>query len=155
MEFSPIDQQVPLLVNATAKSISTCATHCHQTKRCQLYEDDIHTTGLVLPSRSSHYSCQSLMLLLKNLLAYGQPCSFCHDHQYLRCLSSTCQCQVHTYYNGSVCLSQKLAGSVCSSDTECRIDLNLTCALDGRCRCMYYAFRSHFFIYRPCFIFSP
>jgi hypothetical protein len=139
LEFSPFDQQALLLLESYSNSISICTQTCFmisgcrtfnfdiQTKLCRLYEGDIDTTGLVMASLSPQSICGSIQLTVNDFAAYGHACSYCEGSRYLTCISSICQCQTHTYFNGSICLSQKLNGGECNDTSQCRNDLNLIC----------------------------
>lgn len=149
LEFSPFDQQTLLFIDNT-KSILFCVQKCFtvincrsfnfdiQTKYCRLYEGDIDNTGFIISSLSSQSVCGSIKLDSNDFLDYGRSCSSCENSRYLTCINSTCQCQYHTYFDGSICRSQKFNGSQCTNDIECRNDMNLTCHSNMQCSCKYY-----------------
>ena len=153
-EFAPFDQNALLLYETNADSISSCSLQCHmsaecrifnfdhQTKHCHLYEGDINTTGEVVLSLSSQSIYGSIELTIKDFVDYGRPCSSCEGSRLMRCVNSTCQCQYHTYFDGSICRSQKLQNGGCNDDRECRNDLNLTCQSNMRCHCEYNILRN-------------
>ncbi|CAF0839620.1 unnamed protein product [Adineta steineri] len=144
LEFSPFDEQI-LLFETNTDSLIRCAIQCdmaarcrtfnfdRQTKDCYLYEGDIDSTGLVVASLSPPSVCGWIKLDMSDFANYGSPCSTCEDSRYLTCINATCQCQPHTFFNGSMCLSQKLNGTGCTSDNQCRNDLNLTCLSHMQC----------------------
>lgn len=146
LEFFPFDQQALLLTENT-KSTLMCAKQCltirncrtfnfdNQTKSCRLYEGDIDSTGSIGASLSAQSICGSLRLDVKYFLHYGQYCTYCEDSRYLTCINSSCQCSSRTYFDGTICRSQKLNGSGCSGHIECRHDLNLTCLSNMQCGC--------------------
>ena len=146
LEFSPFYPNV-LLLFQTTNSMLTCAQLClsitscrtfsfdFQNKSCRLYEGDIDRTGLLITSLSSESICGSMRLSPNDFLAIGQSCFSCVNSRYLTCVNSTCQCPLHTYFDGSICRSQKRNGSGCSYDIECRTDLNLTCLWNMYCGC--------------------
>ncbi|CAF1375072.1 unnamed protein product [Adineta steineri] len=145
LEFSPADEQALLLLDTTARSLLNCAQMCEmiarcrtfnydiQIKHCRLYQGDIDSTGEVVPSVSSQSVCGSIKLIMENFADYGGPCSICDGSRYLTCINLTCQCQPNTFFNGSMCRSQKLIGGGCTSDNQCRNDLNLKCLLNNQC----------------------
>ncbi|CAF1496506.1 unnamed protein product [Adineta steineri] len=145
LEFSPADEQALLLLDTTARSLLNCAQMCQmiarcrtfnydiQMKHCRLYQGDIDSTGEVVPSVSSESVCGSIKLIMENFADYGGPCSICDGSRYLTCINFTCQCQPNTFFNGSMCRSQKLIGGGCTSDNQCRHDLNLKCLLNNQC----------------------
>ena len=65
-------------------------------------------------------------LSLVNLIR-DQPCSASRDNRYLQCLNNTCQCPWQTYFDGSICHSEKLLDDDRLNTTECRSDLNYVC----------------------------
>ncbi|CAF0839563.1 unnamed protein product [Adineta steineri] len=144
LEFSPFDERI-LLFETNTDSLIRCAIQCdmaarcrtfnfdRQTKDCYLYEGDIDSTGLVVVSLSPQSVCGWIKLDMSDFANYDSPCSTCEDSRYLTCINATCQCQPHTFFNGSMCLSQKLNGTGCTSDNQCRNDLNLTCLANMQC----------------------
>lgn len=145
-EFMPIDTQALLLLDTmSATTVLDCAYLCQQTAgcrifnhdlsntRCRLYEGDVDTTGSIVASSSSSTVCGSIGLDAKDFLDYGSPCSTCQNSRYLRCVNGACGCQLHTYFDGSICRSEKLRGAACSNDNECRRDANLTCVWNTIC----------------------
>ena len=150
MEFIPFNQQVIFLFQTNINSLLKCAQTCYtnnlcrtfnydyQTKLCRLYEGDINSTGVINSSLSIQSICGSINLVDKDFIDYERSCSYCQNSRYLTCRNDRCQCQSHTYYDGSICRSQKLNGSECTNDIECRNDLNLTCLFNMQCGCKYY-----------------
>ena len=148
-QFSPVNQQALLLSNTTANSLFSCARLCHstiqcrifdfdgQSSRCRLFEGNIATMGSIVVSSSSQSRVGSIKILPSLFVNYGQGCSSCQGSRYLTCTNSSCQCPTHTYYDGSICQSQKLLGSSCSSNIQCRTDLNYTCLSLTQCGCKY------------------
>ena len=138
-EFFPTDEQAVFILKKNTNSITTCAQICLSvtgcrtlnfdtgTKLCRLYEGDIDATGSIIASRSVQSLVGSIKLTAEDFSNQGRPCSFCEDNRYLTCVNSTCQCQSHTFFNGTICQSQKLTGAGCTNDIHCRNDINLTC----------------------------
>ena len=120
LEFSPVDYQALLLISTTASSIFSCTQLCHstmrcrifdfddQSHRCRLFEGDIATMGSIVVSASSHSRVGSRKLRPEQFVNVGQVCSSCQESRYLTCVNNTCQCPTHTYFDGSICQSQKL-----------------------------------------------
>ena len=101
--------------------------------RCRLFESDL-TAGSIVPSTSPASIVGSVYLSPALFLpVYNQPCQTCEENRYVLCPSNTaaCQCPSHTYWNGSMCLLQLIGNSTCSQADACRMDLNLTCSMDG------------------------
>ncbi|CAF1467839.1 unnamed protein product [Adineta ricciae] len=146
LEFLPSNEQALFLVNTTASSTITCAQKCMttkycrtfnydiQTKYCRLYQGDVDTTGLIISSSPSSQSLYgSVQLNIKDFLNYGYACSMCDNNRYMKCINNSCQCEMNTYYDGSICRSQKLDGALCQNNIECRNDLNLKCLMNIEC----------------------
>ncbi|CAF1196847.1 unnamed protein product [Adineta steineri] len=139
VEFSPKDINAIFLQEMRVDSTYNCARTCHlmalcrtfdfdiASNRCRIFQGDSATTGSIIPSSSLHSIIGSIALEPIQFTSYGQPCSLCQDSRYLQCINSTCQCQPNTYFDGSICRSQKLLGDVCINETDCRIDRNYTC----------------------------
>jgi hypothetical protein len=144
-EFSPIDTQALLVYEGTANSKLACAQNCHsnvlcrifdfddQSGRCRIFEGDVVTMGSIVASSSCQSYVGYVELNPEQFTYQGQPCSFCEGSRYLTCINSTCQCQPHTFFDGSICRSQKLLGTGCINGTECRMDLNFTCLPRQQC----------------------
>ncbi|UJR34289.1 hypothetical protein I4U23_021693 [Adineta vaga] len=144
-QFSPVNYQALVLIELTSKSLFSCTRTCHSTSRCRifdydgqaqycrLFEGDIATMGSFINSASPQSRVGSLKIHQQQFINRGQPCSFCQGSRYLRCLNNTCQCQINTYFDGSICQSQKLLGAICYNTTECRQDLNYTCLARQQC----------------------
>ncbi|UJR20079.1 hypothetical protein I4U23_023211 [Adineta vaga] len=144
-KFSPIDEQSLFLFQYTASSLITCTTICHsttrcrifdyddQTHQCRLFEGDLTTMGSIIVSSSSQSRVGSIQMSGQQFLNVGQPCSFCQGNTYLICLNTTCQCPLHTYFDGIICRSQRLLGATCNTSRECRTDLNYTCLPRQQC----------------------
>ncbi|CAF1405456.1 unnamed protein product [Adineta ricciae] len=144
-QFSAVNQQALLLSNINANSISTCRQACHAniycriydydglTKQCRLFEGDVSTMGIISASASPLSTVGQIQLNKGLFASSGLSCSFCANSRYLTCVNSTCQCLGRTYFDGSMCCSQKLLGTQCISETDCRNDLNLTCLPRKQC----------------------
>jgi hypothetical protein len=144
-EFSPVDTQALLLYTGTANSKLACAQNCHsnalcrildfdnQSGRCRIFQGDVVTMGSIVASSSSQSYVGYIQLDYEQFVYHGQPCSFCEGSRYLTCINSTCQCQPNTFFDGSICCSQKLLGTACINETECRMDLNFTCLPRQQC----------------------
>jgi hypothetical protein len=153
LEFSPINEAAQLLFEVTSKSIISCAQTCqstaycrifdydNQSHRCRIFQGNIATMGSLITSTSPQSRVGSIKLNPQQFVNQGQPCSFCLGSKYLTCINDTCQCQPYTYFDGSICQSQKLLGAECRNNTECRSDLNYTCLSRQQCgrKCYYFS----------------
>jgi hypothetical protein len=150
-QFAPVDQQALLLSITTTNSILSCTRLCHstiqcrifdfdsQSSRCRLFEGNMTTMGSIVVSSSSQSRVGSINLLPAQFVNHGQGCSFCQGSRYLTCMNGSCQCPIHTYFDGSICESQKLLGGICGNNTECRSDLNYTCLSRQQCGRKYHS----------------
>ena len=142
--FSPVDPFALSLVNLTRRSLMACAQSCHSNGQCRifdydppsadcrLFQGDLLTMDSLVPSSSSS-RVGSLKLDASLFLTRGQPCSACRDNRYLQCSNNTCQCPWQTYFDGSICRSEKLLDEACLNTTECRSDLNYVCLSQLQC----------------------
>jgi hypothetical protein len=145
MEFSPNDEPALLLSDNMIDSIGDCSKTCHtnsfcrifefdgQTNRCRLFEGDAGTMGSIISSSSPLSIVGLIQLFPEQFVDQGLPCSFCSLSRYLTCISSTCRCPSRTYFDGSICRSQNIVGGQCINETDCRLDLNLTCLPRNQC----------------------
>lgn len=103
-------------------------------RRCRLFEGELETMGdVVFDARRPQSIVGKIRLDSKHFDAYGQPCSSCQQSRYLSCVNGSCQCSPRTYFDGSICKSQKLLGSRCIAPRECRQDLSHTCLPREQC----------------------
>ena len=149
LEFIPTDEQAVMLSDANANTRILCTQMCYsqtlcrtfnydiQSKRCRLYESEIAGSGSIVSTLLNQSVIGSIMMTEEGFASRGQACSACENSRYLICINSTCQCQPHTFFNGTVCRSQKLSNGSCTSDSQCRNDLNLQCLLNMQCGCKY------------------
>lgn len=149
LEFIPMDEQVVLLVDANANTRIFCTQMCYsnslcrtfnydiQSKRCRLYESEIDGSGSIVSTPASQSVIGSIVMTGEDFSNRGQNCSACEHSRYLICTNSTCQCQPRTFFNGTICRSQRLINASCTSDIQCRNDLNLRCLVTMLCGGMY------------------
>ncbi|CAF3985976.1 unnamed protein product [Adineta steineri] len=144
-QFSPVNYQALFLSQINTKSLFSCAQTCHsngncrifdfddQSLLCRLFQGNIITMGSIVPSSSSQSRVGSRKYNAEQFINHGQSCSLCEGSRYMRCINNTCHCEIHTYFDGTICQSQKLLGDVCMNSTECRHDLNYTCLPRQQC----------------------
>ena len=150
--FSPINLPALFLFSNSVPSLLFCARLCHSdsqcrifdynpsSRQCRLFEGDIILIGSVVPSPSSPSSrVGSMKIEAVQFMSHGQACSSCVGSRYLDCANNTCQCPTKTFFDGSICRSEKLLGNQCAADSECRADLNYTCQLSMTCagKCLH------------------
>ena len=157
-EFQPVNVSVQLLTTCYLSSFLRCARACALTpgcrtcdfdssgsNRCRLYEAD-QTTGRIIASPSS-LLVGSVSLTNQQFNFFNQtPCNpYCSDNLNLACnANDTCQCPARTYWDGSMCRLQKFTGASCSSDSECRGDLDFVCLQFFQCGREYCRYRQTF-----------
>lgn len=144
--FKPKDESLLFISQTLTESRLKCIYSCHSTTRCRifeydissgrcrLFEGDLQTMDELAVDASYPQSIVGYIELdLKWFDAYGQSCTACQQSRYLSCVNDRCQCPSRTYFDGSVCRSQKLLGSRCIDSKECRQDLNHTCLPREQC----------------------
>lgn len=143
-EYSPINNQ-DLLLTISVKSTISCTQQCHSTMecrifdyniesaRCRLFQGDLQTSGSMIASNNSRVGTK--VISSDQYINYNKICSQCAGSRYLRCANVSCQCPKLTYFDGSICRSQKLLGQICYNNSECRNDLNYTCLARMQCGC--------------------
>jgi hypothetical protein len=140
-EFVPINS-ISLILTSTAVSSLRCGLACNQridcrtydfdlpSGQCRLFEADL-TTGSVVASPYKPQSIVGSVQISTDIysLTYGQPCDQCAQSRYEVCYpnSTSCQCPMHTYWNGTTCAMQLFDNQSCSNADACRSDLNSTC----------------------------
>ncbi|CAF0747868.1 unnamed protein product [Adineta steineri] len=144
-QFLPINYQALFLSQINTESFISCAQACHsnsncrifdfddQSLLCRLFEGNIITMGSLVASSSAQSRVGSKIYYAEQFNNLGQSCSLCEGSRYMRCINNTCQCEIHTYFDGLTCQSQKLLGDACMNSTECRTDLNYTCLPRQQC----------------------
>jgi hypothetical protein len=129
-EFVPVDNSLPPLLPCTAKKLLYCHLECNKRADCRTFDYDM-TTGSIVASPSKPQSSVGTIQLSPSIYVNinNQSCDKCFQSRYETCdtNSSTCQCPLKSYWNGSMCLAQLFLNQTCSQDDMCRSDLNLTC----------------------------
>ena len=143
-DFIPINPIELISVSTDVLSMANCAQLCNQNllcrtivfdpPSCRLYESYLDT-GSVIASSSSKSVVGAVDYNNVNLSpAFNQSCDHCYLDRYLVCQNSTCQCPLHTYWDGqNTCLNQLFQNWSCEADNWCREDLNLSC-ICGKCQ---------------------
>lgn len=144
--FKPKDEQALFISQTFTDSKVKCAFSCHSTidcrifdydassRRCRLFEGNVEVMGGLTGNTSYPQSVVGSIELNAELFgAHGQPCSSCQQNRFLSCINGSCQCPSRTYFDGSICQSQKVLGNRCVNATECRQDLNYTCLPRQQC----------------------
>lgn len=146
-KFQPKDSIELLGTLSNTPSIMQCAINCNQNRQCRTFDYD--QSSLICRLFEGEFSTGSTLsdsISLRSTIgaiiydvtvtpqlytSYNQTCDQCSTdrNRYLECINNTCQCPVHTYWSGQMCLNQLYNGSNCSSSiASCRQDLNLTCS---------------------------
>ncbi|UJR14432.1 hypothetical protein I4U23_001429 [Adineta vaga] len=104
---------------------------------CRLYQGSIDTGSLIISISSTsrvgilHYDASWYE-------AYNQIChsNSISSNRYLTCINNRLQCPMNTYWNGSMCLNQVYYLDLCSTNEDCRQDIDLQCSLScQKCLC--------------------
>ena len=140
-----------LISSTMVNSAKHCATACNQNtlcyvfdfsanifQQCRLFEGDTDTLGTIILSSRSDSIVGSIQITPSLFTQYGQSCSSsCDQSRYLTCISSTCRCPPHTYWDSSsgICRAQTpILGAACQQGMNmCREDLNYTCLQFNQC----------------------
>jgi hypothetical protein len=145
-KFQPRNPIELLNTFSSIRSLLRCTMMCNQNRQCRTFDHDQSSlicrlfegefsTGTILNSTSltSRIGAIGYNTTIAPQLysSYNKTCDQCSTggNRYLQCINNTCQCPMHTYWNGQMCSNQLYNGSNCSSSmSSCRQDLNLTCS---------------------------
>ncbi len=99
---------------------------------CRLFEGALET-GYITPA-----AVTSFVGFLKQIpaffTAFHQPCSQCKNNRYLICSNNTCECPLHSFWNGSQCENQRYENASCLNSDWCRNDpFGLVCSISNVC----------------------
>ncbi|UJR38775.1 hypothetical protein I4U23_031440 [Adineta vaga] len=138
------ENNLDLFLSKTVSKRILCIALCNQHRlcytfdfdfisgRCRLFESNLRTGSIIVSSSSS--SIVGIIKLTSNLYQsiHDQSCQICEHNRYEICSSikNTCQCPLHTFWNGSICLLQLYENRTCLQIDGCRKDFNLTCSMD-------------------------
>ena len=99
---------------------------------CRLFEGALNTGNIISAVSSSRVG--SVQYFSKFFTAINQSCSQCIENRYLTCSNNTCQCPLHSFWNGTQCINQRYQNASCSNNNWCRNDLSgLICSLSNVC----------------------
>jgi hypothetical protein len=142
--FQP-EQSVEWRNDMLIGSLEECIRQCNQDPLCRTFDYNFQpnecrlfemepSPGQIVYDRSVISRTGTIQLFHELYSAFNQTCDQCVQERYLFCLQDSCQCSLNQYWDGSICRKQKYAGSLCESNTECRVaDYNLTCVLGNVC----------------------
>jgi hypothetical protein len=99
---------------------------------CRLFEGTLDT-GYIVSAAST--SCVGFLKYVPIFFtAFNQTCSQCTKNRYLTCSNNTCQCPLHSFWNGSQCVNQRYENASCLSNEWCRNDpFGLICSMSNIC----------------------
>ena len=143
--FQPQNSIELLGTFSNVRSLLRCAMQCNQNRQCRTFDYDqsslvcrqfegdisigtVLNNSISLSSRIGSVRCNTSDAL-QQYSSYNQTCDRCGIgiNRYLQCINKTCQCPLHTYWNGQMCSNQLYNGSKCNASSACRQDLNLIC----------------------------
>ena len=111
-----------------------CRTFDHDASSlaCRLFEGALETGNVVSAVPTSRVG--SLRYFSTLFTAFRQPCSQCTENRYLTCSNNTCQCPMHSFWNGSQCENQRYENASCVNNEWCRNDpFGLICSVSNVC----------------------
>jgi hypothetical protein len=147
-QFQPANPIELLATFLNTPNAASCAMFCYHNgqcrtldldsnlKQCRLFEGSVDTGTLVSTSLSSSVvGWINIPPSAYNM--YNASSDQCVNNRFLISDTSSglCQCPIHTFWNGSMCLNQRYAGEVCQNNNWCRTDLNISCFMsvcDGK-----------------------
>ncbi|CAF1283928.1 unnamed protein product [Adineta ricciae] len=138
-QFQPADSIELLAVFHNIPSVLRCTLICYKniqcrtfdydvnSQQCRLFEGSADTGALISSSTTTKVGWVVLNHLLYNF--YNFTSDKCTNDRFLYSdnVSGLCQCIIHTFWNGSICVNQRYSNQGCINDNWCRTDLNLTC----------------------------
>jgi hypothetical protein len=99
---------------------------------CRLFEGALNT-GYTVPAASTS-RIGSLAYTPVLFTTFNQPCSECLESRYLTCSNNTCQCPLHSFWDGNQCENQRYDNASCLNNQWCRNDLlGLFCSVSDVC----------------------
>ena len=147
-QFQPAN---PIELLATFSNTSTavyCAMHCYRNIQCRTFDLDTNSQQCRLFEGSVDTGTLMSTSLLSSVVGwvnippsaynmYNAASDQCINNRFLYSdiSSGLCECPIHTFWNGSMCLNERYAGEICQNNNWCRIDLNISCFLsvcDGK-----------------------
>jgi hypothetical protein len=167
-QFKPANPVELLGAYTNVRAIIPCATLCYRnslcrtfdfdssSQQCRLFEGSVDT-GTLLPNfPSTVVGWINMTPSLFNL--YNVSNDQCVDDRFLdsQTVSGLCECPIHTFWNGSMCLNQGFANDTCENNDWCRADLWINCTL-GKCvgkTCLLSIQENNKRFQRICIIFS-
>jgi len=124
-----------IMLHSLACNLNTqCRTFDYDSSSrvCRLFEGALETGYTVSAVPTSRVGSVQYFSIFFN--AFQQPCSQCTENRYLTCLNNTCQCPLHSFWNGSQCENQRYENESCLNDEWCRNDpLGLICSVANVC----------------------
>jgi len=121
------------------REIIPCATICYRnsqcrtfdfdssSKQCRLFEGSVDTGSLVANFSTTKVGSINISPSMYSL--YNASSDQCVDNRFLdsETVSGRCECPIHTFWNGSMCLNQRFINDTCENNDWCRIDLWINC----------------------------
>ena len=151
--FQPVNSLERLSVANNVHSTMSCAIICYSdslcrtfdfdsnSKQCRLFEGSFDTGSLLPNFSSAVIGWIDINTSIFDL--YNATSDRCAHSRFLdgSTLSGRCECPIHTFWNGSMCLNQRYNGSSCVQTSWCRTELWLNC-ISSVCVGKTYAFLS-------------
>ena len=166
--FQPADSVELLSVSSNVRSTMSCAILCYQDSLCRTFDFDSNSKQCRLfegsfdtGSHQPNFSSTVIGWIKINpsmFDLYNATSDQCANSRFLDSagLSRRCDCPIHTFWNGSMCLNQRFRGDFCLDNNWCRIDLSIHCVLSvSVCNGKIYVFTPTFSQLRLFSLFFP
>jgi hypothetical protein len=138
-QFQPANSVELLTISFNTRTILSCAILCYRNNQCRTFDFDSNSqecrlfegsldTGILL-SVSPSTIVGWINIDQSLYYFYNASNDKCLNNRFLdtNSLSGLCQCPIHQFWNGSMCLNQRYHGQLCQNDNWCRTDLTINC----------------------------
>ncbi|CAF1083574.1 unnamed protein product [Adineta steineri] len=137
--FQPESNVQLIFTFSNIRTSVTCAIHCYQnilcrtfdfdssSHQCRLFEGSVDTGTLISTVITTLVGWIEMDASMFSL--YNATSDQCINNRFLYSdiISGRCECPMHTFYDGSMCLNQRFDGNTCANNSWCRTDLNINC----------------------------
>lgn len=143
-QFEAVNGVELLSVFFNVRALIPCTTLCFSniqcrtfafdsnSKQCRLFEGSVDTGNILSTVSTSTVGWVNLNSSMFS--SYNASNDQCVNNRFLdsETLSGRCDCPIHTFWNGSICLNQRFVNDTCQNDSWCRTDLWIKC-LASKC----------------------
>jgi len=128
-----------LSTSSNVRTIISCVMLCYRNSLCRTFDFDSSSgqcrlfegsvdTGRLLPNFAT--TIVGWINMSPSMFSlYNASSDQCVDNRFLdsETLSDRCECPIHTFWNGSMCLNQRFDNDTCENNNWCRTDLWINC----------------------------